>query len=93
VEASNTTVFFATVIDNTLFPYPNGAYSYSGINIDIITTLSVTVSTSYEELGKRLVFINTTVFLIFIVIIAVIIFKANKIAKRMKSFKGGLLAN
>jgi large-conductance mechanosensitive channel len=35
------------VIDNTLFPYPNGAYSYSNINVDIETIININVSSSY----------------------------------------------
>lgn len=75
------------VIDNTLFPYPNGAYSYSDINVDIETIININVSSSYETLGVRLIFINSTVFIIFAVIITAIIYKTSKLTKKMNISK------
>ncbi len=40
-------VKFSFIVDNTLFPYPQGAYSYSPINIDLTTLLHINVSPSY----------------------------------------------
>jgi hypothetical protein len=76
-------VKFSFVIDNTLFPSPEGAYSYSGINVDVVTTLDITVSSSYQILGKRLIFINATMMLISLVIIVTIIYKTQTISRKM----------
>lgn len=76
-------VKFSFIVDNTLFPYPDGAYSYSNINIDMTTLLDITVSPSYQILGTRLIFINATIFIIFLVIITVIICKTRTILQKM----------
>lgn len=80
-------ISFAFIIDNTLFPYPDGAFSYSPINIDVITSLTIDVSSTYAILGQRLIFINVTVFIIFLVIIITLIVKTNQINNKMNSTK------
>jgi hypothetical protein len=76
-------IVFSFIVDNTLFPYPDGAYAYSPINIDVSIYLDIMVSPSYETLGKRLIFINVTIFVIYAVIIIVLICKTRNINKKM----------
>lgn len=39
---------FAYILDNTLFPFPEGAYSYSPISINILTSIEIIISNIYE---------------------------------------------
>jgi ascorbate-specific PTS system EIIC-type component UlaA len=55
--------------------------------VDISTALNINVSSSYEILGKRLIFINATMLAIFLVIIIVIVCKTKKITKKMNISK------
>lgn len=80
-------VRFSFIIDNTQFPTPKGAYSYSSINLDITTRLNILVSSSYEILGRRMIYINGTIFVIFLIIIITIVVRTDQITKKMDSSK------
>lgn len=41
---------FYFIIDNTLFPYPIGAYSYNPINIDISILVNMELNSDYQTL-------------------------------------------
>ena len=43
---------FSFIVDNTLYPYPSGAYSYSPITIDVALQVSISISPNYEILGN-----------------------------------------
>lgn len=42
---------FSFIIDNTLFPYPSGAYGFDPLKINIDLDIDITVSPSYQNLG------------------------------------------
>jgi len=72
-------LYFSYVIDNTLFPFPKGAYSYSSISLNVITRIEITISNIYEQIGIKLMFINVTIAVIFILIMIVIGCKIKKL--------------
>jgi hypothetical protein len=55
--------------------------------LNIKTSLTFTISSSYEELAKRLIAINSTVAFIFLVIIAALIGKEKRLRKKMDGEK------
>jgi len=61
------------------------------VNINIKTSLSIQVSSSYEELALRLIAINATIFGIFLFIIVVLIWKERSIRKQMEGEKKSTL--
>jgi len=61
-----------------------GSYPYTSIAITSSTTLSIQFNDQYRNSGVRLVFINATLIIVYLFIIAVLVYKTRKILFEMK---------
>ena len=73
------------VIDNTPFPFPEGAFSYSNITISLTNYIQFTLNDTYETMGVRLIYINVTILLIYGFTLTVLVCKNARTEKKMQS--------
>ena len=66
------------VVDNTEFPFPEGAFSYSHISIGLTTYINFDLDSAYETMGVRLIYINVTILLIYGFSLGVLVYKNTK---------------
>ena len=71
------------IVDNTPYPFPNGAYPYSDLLITSSVSLSVEFQDKFKEPGIRLIFITVTMIIIYSVVIGVLVYRTKKIQKEM----------
>lgn len=70
-------------MDNTPYPFPIGAYPYSDIYILTATSLTVLFNDQYKNAGIKLIFINVTLILVYLVVIGVLVYRTRKIQEEM----------
>jgi hypothetical protein len=71
------------LVDNTPFPYPEGAYPYSSLSISLCNQISLTLSDSYYTLGVRLIYLNVTILAIYVIIIAILVLRNRSLSRKM----------
>lgn len=67
------------VIDNTPYPFPEGAEPYSDISLSASTSLTIKFNEQYKVAGIRLIFIIVTLLVIYGFAIGRLVFKARKV--------------
>ena len=69
------------IVDNTQYPFPNGAFPYSDIWVSSSTSLTITFDESTKNAGIRLIFITVTILLLYAFVIGVLVYRTKKIEK------------
>lgn len=71
------------IVDNSPYPFPNGAYPYSSLLLSSSTSLTITFDESTKNAGIRLLFITATLLVGYAVVIGVLVYRTKKIEKEM----------
>lgn len=74
---------FTYLVDNTAFPYPQGSYPWSALNLSSSVEIDIEVKDSYKVISYRLIYINVTILLLYIVFIGKIIFDERRLNRKL----------
>jgi hypothetical protein len=74
---------FAYLVDNTPFPYPQGSYPWSALNLSSSVKIDIEVADNYKIISYRLIYINVTILLLYIVFIGKIIFDERRMRRSL----------
>jgi len=66
-------------VDNTPYPFPAGAFSYTNLSISSSSSLTIQFNDQYKDVGIRLIFITVTLLGIYGFVIGILVYKTNKI--------------